>query len=765
MKEWNVKKLLLQMIGVIMARAPFVGINPIGAAYFAAVFMDKKGRVLSMLGVSLGMISAMPRIEAIKYIIVMIVISIITSLIEYNSKRVSILVIGALTGTVTAIMSIANGLMNQGEQHYVLIAIAEGVTIFAFSFIFRKGIEPILHGMKGQAFDNEQIISMAIILGVIIYGVPSPDILGFSLSLAVSLFSVLLVGYKYGAGYGAVAGTACGIILALKTGQMNQIGMMCMLGIVSGTFREMGRFFTAAMYSTAVMVLGEIYRNYRLDLSGLGALVTSAIIFLLLPKKITYKVNSESEEEDEGDVFVHQSIQNIAKGKLKDFSESFQNLSDTFASIADKKTELSNKDKSDIFNEVSETLCKDCNNCSICWKSNFSETYEGAYHILDIVDKTGTISIEEVPKNFAERCIYLDTFMFETRRMLEIAKLNLVWYNRMAESREAIAGQLCEVANIIDDFSMELYKTVETSETKKKRMIYDLRANYIIVKRIAIFEKRNDKQEIYMTARTERGRCFTTKEAAGIISNIFGKRMRPADGCKNVMTKDYETFVFVEDADYRVFTGMARMTKEGGRISGDNFSFIYPDPGTVVMTLSDGMGSGEAACEESESVVELLEQFIEAGFRKESAVKLINSILVLKTEEQTFSTIDMSVINLFTGECDFIKIGASTTFIKRSSWVEVINSTSLPVGVFNQVDYETVSRRLYDGDYVIMVTDGVIDCIPGDEKEKFLEEFILDLRMNHPKEIANAVLNQALELNQWVPKDDMTVLVAGFLKK
>jgi stage II sporulation protein E len=183
------------------------------------------------------------------------------------------------------------------------------------------------------------------------------------------------------------------------------------------------------------------------------------------------------------------------------------------------------------------------------------------------------------------------------------------------------------------------------------------------------------------------------------------------------------------------------------------------------MTLSDGMGTGEAACEESESVVELLEQFIEAGFRKESAIKLINSILVLKSEEQTFSTIDLSVINLYTGECDFIKIGASTTFIKRNNRVETISSTTLPVGVLNQVDYEAITKKLYDGDFVIMVTDGVIDCIPGNEKERFLEEFILDLRMNNPKEVANAVLNQALELNQWVPKDDMTVLVAGFWKK
>ena len=81
------------------------------------------------------------------------------------------------------------------------------------------------------------------------------------------------------------------------------------------------------------------------------------------------------------------------------------------------------------------------------------------------------------------------------------------------------------------------------------------------------------------------------------------------------------------------------------------------------------------------------------------------------------------------------------------------------------MDYDVVTKKLYDGNFIIMVTDGVIDCIPGDEKEKFMEEFIMDLRMNNPQEIANAVLNQALELNGWVPKDDMTVLAAGFWSK
>ncbi|MBU5334283.1 stage II sporulation protein E [Anaerocolumna aminovalerica] len=764
MKEISMRKIIVNLMGVMIGRAVFAGINPIGIAFFTAVYIDKKGRLAILISVLLGMATVYPVTEVVKYSIVMAVIAIIVILLEYSNKRLPIGAVAGVSGGVTMFMSIANGLLKVNAKDYILMGIAEGIAIFALTFIFRKGVEAIVFSTKGQALDNEQIISIAVILAAFIYGIPNVGVLDFSLTLTAALFSILLIGYKYGAGYGAIAGAACGIILALKDGQINQIGLMCMLGIIAGTFRELGRLFTIAVYSVGVFFLSDLYQNYKFDLNSLGALVSTAAIFLLMPKSLLLKIDLARDESQE-DVFVKQNIQNIARGKLKDFSSSFHNLSDTFTSITEKKGKLSKKDKSELFDELTEQLCKDCTNCDTCWKNNFYETYQGAHHIMEEVDKNGTIAVSEVPVDFAGRCIQLERYVVEARRVLEVAKLNLAWNNRLAESREAIAGQLNEVANIIDDFSMDLYKTSDTSEGMQKRIIYQLKEYHIIVSRMAILEKRNNKQEIFMIARTEKGRCITTKEAAQLVGDAFGKRMRPADGCKNVLTKEFETFVFVEDADYKVFTGMAKMTKDGGRISGDNFSFLYPDSGMVVMTLADGMGTGETAFEESEYVVDLLEQFIEAGFRKESAINLINSILVLKAEEQSFSTIDMTVINLFTGVCDIIKIGASTTFIKRSKEVETINSNTLPVGVINHMDYETISRKLSDGDFVVMVTDGVIDCIPGEEKEQFLEEFISELRMNNPQEIANAVLNQALELNGWVPKDDMTVLAAGFWKK
>ena len=59
---------------------------------------------------------------------------------------------------------------------------------------------------------------------------------------------------------------------------------------------------------------------------------------------------------------------------------------------------------------------------------------------------------------------------------------------------------------------------------------------------------------------------------------------------------------------------------------------------------ASGMGSGMEACRESESVVELLEQFLDSGFSQETAAKMVNSALVLKRQDGMFSTVDICAV-------------------------------------------------------------------------------------------------------------------------
>ena len=207
------------------------------------------------------------------------------------------------------------------------------------------------------------------------------------------------------------------------------------------------------------------------------------------------------------------------------------------------------------------------------------------------------------------------------------------------------------------------------------------------------------------------------------------------------------------------------MTKDGAVVSGDNFSFLNLENGQMVMSLSDGMGSGMEACKESETVIELIEKFLEAGFSKETAIRMMNSAMVIHGEEDVFSTIDMAAVNLYDGSAEFYKVGAAATFIKRKDGVECLLSTSLPVGVSNKMEVDGIKKQLEDGEILVMVSDGVLEYLQVPKPEETLGGIIEALDTNNPGKLAKGILERVLLYTGGKVMDDMTVLTAGIWEK
>ena len=107
------------------------------------------------------------------------------------------------------------------------------------------------------------------------------------------------------------------------------------------------------------------------------------------------------------------------------------------------------------------------------------------------------------------------------------------------------------------------------------------------------------------------------------------------------------------------------------------------------------------------------------------------SILLAGNQWQEPAAVDMALIDQYSGTCQFLKLGAACTYIKRGNWVECIKSTSLPMGVFQEVDMETITKKLYDGDFVIMVSDGIVDALDEPDKEEAMGRIIMDIKTSN----------------------------------
>ena len=182
------------------------------------------------------------------------------------------------------------------------------------------------------------------------------------------------------------------------------------------------------------------------------------------------------------------------------------------------------------------------------------------------------------------------------------------------------------------------------------------------------------------------------------------------------------------------------------------------------MSLSDGMGSGEEAARESRKVVELAEQLLAAGYTPRAALKLVNTVLLLSGEEQHPATVDLCCIDLYTGVLEAMKLGAVATYILNEGGVELLEAGQAPAGALEQAEPVLLTRKLWEDNRVIMVSDGVLEALPGENKEQVMKEYLEDVPGRTPQELADQILEFAMSFSGEA-RDDMTVLAAGVWKK
>lgn len=180
-----------------------------------------------------------------------------------------------------------------------------------------------------------------------------------------------------------------------------------------------------------------------------------------------------------------------------------------------------------------------------------------------------------------------------------------------------------------------------------------------------------------------------------------------------------------------------------------------------MMALCDGMGSGEDAHRASETAIELVESFFRAGLDSMSAVECVNRFLTLN-ECQRFSTLDITVIDLNSGDAEIIKLSAPSTVIKSNDGVRTVSCSALPMGVFEEVSCGHVSEKLSAGSDVIMATDGVVDSFVSSEE---YVTAVSVLRTSEPSAAAGEILSRARAVSGGRMDDDGTVLFARVFER
>lgn len=370
-------------------------------------------------------------------------------------------------------------------------------------------------------------------------------------------------------------------------------------------------------------------------------------------------------------------------------------------------------------------------------------------------------SIKELAESFRETEDNREIVPFEA----ETDRRDYIWQKRLNENKGMMVEHLEEMAKIMTQLAEEERRCVPMGERRFKQIAHALREVDVQLKNLYLIENEAGRIEVSLTMRSVKKNNLSSEELGDLLSVLLNMRLTSAQDNAFFIGGDWQTFYYVEEAKYHVLTGVAKAVKETEKISGDNYAFFETDTGNLTAVLSDGMGSGDKACNDSTMVVELMQKFLEAGFQMEMAIQMINSALLTGGENSNMSTLDLCSMDLYSGECRFVKVGSASSYIKRQHLVDRISSGNLPLGIFQKPDMEAVGRTLMDGDYIIMVSDGVLDALSQGIGEDMLSELIGNSNLENPGEMANAILNFCIHQCRGHIRDDITVLVIGIWKK
>jgi len=326
-------------------------------------------------------------------------------------------------------------------------------------------------------------------------------------------------------------------------------------------------------------------------------------------------------------------------------------------------------------------------------------------------------------------------------------KQDSLWRTEADRGRDLMAQQYSDISSVIKDISANVRYGFYFLKEKEDNIYRRFLDEKIPVSDVTVIENSNHTPEVYVTPIQYTGNERLRK----IVSSAMNMPMK-------LYEENKETLKFSADNLFYTEISVKQRPREGQEVSGDSVIYFESCNNKFYVILCDGMGSGNEALYESRTTAGLLREFINANIKIETAIKMINSSLALKTKHEVFSTVDLLEINLLTGETHIYKVGSAQSYMRISGKAETIFSKTLPIGIIENVNITHEKRKLSGDDVIVMVSDGISEADYGALRGEWIKKI-----MAHEKEgvceLSTFIINDALKKVFPNVADDMTVVV------
>ncbi len=594
-----------------------------------------------------------------------------------------------------------------------------------------------------------ELASSAIVLSVLLLSL-FPLSIGFvSVGRTAGALICLVFAYSYGLTGGAVGGVIAALCATLYDPDMAAAaGILITASFLSGLFKPLGKFAQLAAFvvthAAGILIVGA----GETALLQMVDVFAATVLFMAVPERFLSRIAITFQSERA--LNASDDPGKTIASKLQFASKTLSDLKDSVETVSEKMDQISGANISSVYDKTADMVCRRCGLNMFCWETAYNDTMNAFHSATPILRQKGKLEKNDVPAHFQNKCCKLSELTSTINHNYQTFLAKEKAMRRVSDSRSVAIEQFNGIANMLCEISSEISDVAKYDDraAHKAREILTVLGLHPAEICCLIDKFGRMGLEVYLDEPLRVDIKIVADKVSDALSRDFD--------LPSVMTVDGRTkLAFFERANYTVDFSASQSANKGNKICGDSYEYFMDSKGFVHMILSDGMGSGGRAAIDSVMTCSLILKLIKAGFGFQAALKLINASLLVKSDDESLATLDVARLDLYTGKVEFLKAGSAASFVKRGGHVLQIDSGSLPIGILQNVEFDTSTLNIENGDVVVMVSDGVL--MTG---SKWIEGMIEHCEGKTARELADEILKEAKARSEDDRSDDLTVLVA-----
>jgi len=745
---------IFAVIAFLVSNAKVMGgLSPFGVALTAAVPLRLS--YVSFVGGFIGYIVFGRLSESLAYLAAMTFVLAIKQLLQpYKKLRENVWLLSVIAGIISAAAGIVAAMATEPTATAVAIHILEAMLAMGMTMFCGTSCHAVFSGKPLSLYDRTEVASTVIVGVMTVIALCGVEVFGNNVGRILTVFLILGAAYCGGLSGCAVISVSAAIALSLYDPSYAIIGgVYVAAGFIAGVFRPIGKIGQIAAF-ILVNVFGLfVVKADQTAIYSLLDVLIGTTAFMLVPERVLKKVRFPSTEAA-APIDVTDSRNGIS-AKLDFASKTLLDLQKSIGHVSKKMEKLSVNDISGVYDKTADHVCRQCGLKMFCWDTAYNDVTEAFHKAGARLRSSGKLSREEMPVFFTQKCCKLDDLTVELNHHYQdfLARENA--NRRVSDARSVAIEQFNGIADMLCEVSKEFgeIRSFDPDARSKAKEIF------------ASFGE--SPTDIHCMIDKYGRSCIEAYSEKPFQTNLAVLTDALSDGLKcnfalpsRAAVDREERLSFFEKAVYTLEFFAVQQAAVGSQTCGDCYEYFQDGKGFAHMILSDGMGNGNRAAVDSVMTCNLFLKLIKAGFGFESALKLLNSSLLIKSGDESLATLDVGCIDLYTGNAEFRKAGAAASFVSKGGVVTRLGEASLPVGILQNVAYDCSSVLLEQGDIVVMVSDGVLET--GTE---WVEAEIELYGHKSAKELAEDLCREAQRRRIDGHSDDITVLVAKLKKE